>query len=276
MALSDCRRLLAAMLLDLDSATVTDIYDRMLNAFGRGPEEPPVQIEGFTQLVMQFIYQAFDRLQDPARGTVSGSYVQQLHGQTIQRMATPTTSRHGTPERSRQPSRNSTPVLSPRPEQYLQDMLQLDDMQEVRSVFSQSERRSLAQGSHVSAAESWKGFCKEKQQRMRGRKAAESQGGNLESLQYRTFPSQAAGLAAQDDARSARSEASRQPEWQSAYSTSPPNSPPLGAAAAPEPEALDMPVEEFATFVISELQRATMHQRYHPGLGLIYRVGTGF
>ena len=139
-----------------------------------------------------------------------------------------------------------------------------------RSVFSGSERRSVAQGSHVSAVDSWKEFCHEKQQRMRGRRGSSQkprEEPNLSSLQYRPFP------AAPSDARS---EASR-PEWQSAYSTSPPSSPPLGATSPPpEPEALDMPLEEFTAFIVSELQRATRHQRFHPGLALVYRVGTGF
>ena len=45
------------MVQEPDSASVTDLYEKMLNAFG--PEEDgPVVYDGFAQCVMQFIYQA--------------------------------------------------------------------------------------------------------------------------------------------------------------------------------------------------------------------------
>jgi len=109
MVLSDVRTLLAVMLPSPKSSEVNDTFEGMLCCFGN-EGEPPVILSQFTQFVMRIIYQAFDRLQDPATGMVVPCAVQQLYGTALEAYVTP----HSSPPLSAAAaSRSGSPPASP-------------------------------------------------------------------------------------------------------------------------------------------------------------------
>lgn len=216
MALSDVRALLAVMVDKPKSSEVNDTFEAMLSVFGN-EGEPPVSFEQFSQLVMRIIYQAFDRLHDPATGLVVPGAVQQLYGTALEAYVTP----HASPALS---AASRSPPASPALSAQL------------------SAQAHLSEPAPPSPLEQWKEHMRQKQQfLMRGRSPTPCMTG----------------------------------------SRSPRCSPQLSSASPPQPPELcllpspDMPFESFVSFVLSELRRSVQAQRYHEGLGLVYKVGTG-